>query len=99
MENKKYFLGWTNIKWFTRELVATMSDQPSYFSKKRVQEWMLFLLAWVASLIWFIYHFKGMEIGTLLAFTGALFVYAGYQKYSIQKEKKDNKEKKDGNIT
>lgn len=89
MKNKrKYFLGWTNIKWFIRELIATMSDKPSYFSKKRVQGWMLFLTAWLSSLVWFTYHFKGMEIGTLLAFTGTLFAYAGYQTVQIQLEKK-----------
>jgi len=93
---KKYFLGWINIKWFIKELIATMSDEPSYLSKKRVQEWMLFLTAWLASGIWFICHFIGMEIGTLLAYTATLFAYAGYQKYSIQKEKRD---KQDGDTT
>lgn len=89
MKNEgRYLFGWTNIKWFIKEVVKTMSDQSTYFSKKRVQEWILFITAWVTSLVWFVYHFKGMDIGTLLAYTGTLFVYAGYQTIQIQREKK-----------
>lgn len=95
MKNKKYFLGWANIKWFIKEVVATMSDEPSLLSKKRVQEWMLFLSAWISAMAWFIYHFRGMDIGTLLAYVGTLFAYAGYQTIQIQREKKRNEKDPD----
>ena len=98
--DKKYFFGWANIKWFVKEIVNTLSDKPSYFSKKRVQGWMLFLSAYFSSMLWFIYHFRGMDIGTLLAYVGTLFAYAGYQTIQIQREKKNTKKEPDeGNIT
>lgn len=87
--NKKYFLGWNNLKSFVKEVINTLSDKPSRFSKKRVQSWMLFINAWLASIVWFVYHFKTMDIGTLIAYMSTLLAYAGYQVYQTQKEKKD----------
>lgn len=84
-----YLFGWTNIKWLVKELVATMSDEPSYFSKKRIQAWILFDTAWSSMVIWFWYHFREMDYMEIIAFATVLFGAAGYQISTIQREKRD----------
>lgn len=88
MKLPKCFIGWTNVKWFILEMGKTMSDEPSYFSKKRVQSWTLFIAAETTSIIWFCHHYTELGVYEMLAFTGAQFVYAGYQVRQIQLEKK-----------
>jgi hypothetical protein len=34
VKNTKYLLGWTNIKWFLREMVLIYSSKKSFFLKK-----------------------------------------------------------------
>jgi hypothetical protein len=44
-EKRKWFLGWTNIKWFFREIMKMYSGEPSYFSKKRIESGIAFIIA------------------------------------------------------
>jgi hypothetical protein len=42
------FFGWENIKWFIREIGKLYSPTPSYFSKKRFESSIAFIIAqWV----------------------------------------------------
>lgn len=84
---KKYFFGWSNIKYLLIQIYFTFSNRPSELSRKRIESCMLFISALSCTLVWFIYHFKTLDYLEMLAVTGALFVYAGYTMRVMQKEK------------
>lgn len=85
---KKYFLGWSNIKWFIKELIKMYSDDKSYFSKKRVESGVAFVIA-----EWGMIYFLVLKIDSLISSDIAIwatiqFAVAGYIINQIQKEKK-----------
>lgn len=41
---KKWFFGWTNLKWLIKELVNLYSNSSSFFSKKRIESGIAFLV-------------------------------------------------------
>ena len=41
---KKYFFGWNNIKWFITEIGELYGNGKSYFSKKRVESSIAFIV-------------------------------------------------------
>ena len=86
---EKKFIGWTNIKKFITEMVNTLSDKPSKFSKKRIQSWILFTVAVGLSTWWFATHIKDMKYEQCIAFTGMYLAYGGFTINAIQKEKKN----------
>ena len=49
---KKYFFGWKNIKWIVRELRDLYSDKSTYFSKKRVESGVAFLVGQFGMVYW-----------------------------------------------
>lgn len=82
---------WAYLKWVVKELIATCSDQPSYFSKKRIQSWLLFDAGLGAMMWWLFEHIHTMTYMEIIAFSSVLFGAAGYQIRTIQKEKEFNK--------
>jgi hypothetical protein len=76
--SKKYFFGWTNIKWFITELALTFSEMPSFFSSKRIERSLLFTTALTAWIVWFGYHFKALTYVEMIASVGMLFGFTGY---------------------
>lgn len=87
-QNKKYFFGWQNIKWFILEWLKTYSNQPSFFASKRIERSFLFGAALIMTIVYFAYHVKLMASGDLMLITGGLFVYAGYNTVQMRKDKK-----------
>ena len=45
MSSKKYFFGWGNIKKGITELIRIYSHKPSFFSKKRIESGVAFMIA------------------------------------------------------
>lgn len=88
---RKMFIGWANIKWLIKELIATCSDEKSYFSKKRIQSWILFDAGLGSMLWWLCTHISKMDYMEIIAFSSIFFAAAGYQIRTIQQEKKLNK--------
>ena len=87
---KKYFFGWTNIKWVIREFANMYSNKDSYFSKKRFESSIAFLSG-VGIILSFVYsHRQTITNSEVLADAVILFGLAGYQLNAIQKEKKEN---------
>jgi len=85
------FFGYNNFKWFILQIRATFSNEPSYFSSKRIERYFLFLGGF-SSLMYYIYiHIDTLLYTEILALTGAMFVYAGYTLNVTQKEKKETK--------
>ena len=87
---KKYFFGWTNIKWIIREFVAMYSNTDSYFSKKRFESSIAFLSGIGIILCNIYYHRTTITNSEVLANAVILFSIAGYTVSKIQSEKKDN---------
>ena len=41
---KKYFFGWENIKWLVKEIGNMYSSKKSFFSKKRIESGLAFII-------------------------------------------------------
>jgi hypothetical protein len=83
----KYYFGWQNIKWFITEIMNIYSSKTSYFSKKRIESGIAFLIAqW--GMIYFLYsHHDKLTMGEFLLWAAAEFAVSGYMINQIQKEK------------
>lgn len=84
---KKYFFGWTNIKWGIRELVKMYSNEVSYFSYKRFQTGVAFFM-FTQGCMYALKQYVNDINGFLLWCVPVLLV-CGYTLNAIQKEKKD----------
>lgn len=84
----KGFFGWENQKWFLRNIQATFSNKESYFARKRIESFILFINA-TALLDMFCYKtWQKLDTPSMLAIYGAQMVYAGYQVIQIRKDLK-----------
>jgi hypothetical protein len=90
MENKKYFFGWNNFKWLIKEVVNIYSSKKSFFSKKRIESGIAFVIGQWGMILFFTDHYKTMSTGDNLLWAGAEFAISGYLINQIQKEKKDD---------
>ena len=87
MRNKKWFFGWTNIKWFITEIGNLYSGKSSYFSKKRIESGIAFIVGqW--GMIYFLLNNKAvLTASDIVLWSGVEFAIAGYIVNQIQKEK------------
>jgi hypothetical protein len=92
---KKYLFGWTNIKWLIKEFTKLYSDEKSYFSKKRVESGIAFLIGqW--GMIYYIYiNIDKLTSSDIALWAGIEFAVAGYIVNQIQKEKKSEEPTQD----
>lgn len=91
MENKgKYFFGWTKIKWFITEIGKLYSSKNSFFSKKRIESGLAFVIAQFGMIYFLIKKMDILTINDLTVWAGIEFVVAGYTVAQIQSEKKKN---------
>jgi len=88
----KYFFGWTNIKWFIVELVKMYSAQPSYFSKKRIESGLAFIIAQAGMIFFLLMKYETMLTSEFLWWAAAEFAVSGYIINAIQKEKTQSAE-------
>lgn len=88
---KKLWSKWSNrFEWLLKELVNIGSEKKSFFSKKRIESGIAFLVAqW--GMIYFLYenHSK-LSATDIVMWAAAEFAVAGYMINHIQKEKKPN---------
>lgn len=85
-EQKVYLFGWTNFKWFVVEMIRTFSNKPSYFARKRIESFVLFLNAMVLLDVWYIKSFEKIDYVSALGVFTAQMIYAGYQVAQIRKD-------------
>lgn len=85
--NKKYFFGWTNFKYVTKQLYLTFTDKPSDLSAKRIERALFVITGLTAWCVWFSWHYKILVVSEMILATGILFTYAGYTLQQTQKEK------------
>lgn len=87
------FFGWNNIKWLIREFLKIYSDEPSYFSKKRIESSVAFAIAQWGMVIFLLNNYTSLSVSEFLIWASSEFVIAGYYVNQIQREKNNSKEK------
>lgn len=86
----KYFFGWSNIKWLITELIKIYSSTNSYFSKKRIESGIAFIIAQWGMIFFLLEHHTTLSMGEFLLWAAAEFTVSGYIINKIQSEKKDS---------
>ena len=84
----KTFIGWGNIKWVIKELINVYSTNKSFFSKKRLESGMAFLIGQFGMVYFLIQNHATMTSSDLAIWAGIEFAISGYMLTQIQKEKK-----------
>lgn len=92
----KWLFGWTNIKWGVKEIVNIYSNRDSFFSKKRIESGIAFIIAEWGMIFYLLKKLDGMDIYTFGGWAVIQFAVAGYMVKQIQKEKSDNGNVPDG---
>jgi len=85
--DKKWFFGWQNIKWFFREIINVYSSKPSFFSKKRLESGIAFIIAQWGMIFFLMQKYPTLTMGEFLLWAAAEFAVSGYIINKIQKEK------------
>lgn len=86
--NKKYFFGWTNIKKFITEILNIYSNKNSFFSKKRIESGIAFVIGQWGMIYFLLQSISKLSAGDMAIWAAVEFSVAGYVVYQIQKEKK-----------
>lgn len=90
MKQKNYFFGWGNIKRGLSELIKIYSHKPSYFSKKRIESGIAFIVAQWGMVFYLIKKYPDLSMTDIIMWASIQFGVSGYILHQIQKEKKSN---------
>ena len=85
---KKYFFGWTNIRWFIKEISNLYSGVPSYFSKKRIESGVAFAIGQWGMIYFMMVNIDKLTASDTVLWASVEFAISGYMINQIQKEKK-----------
>ncbi len=85
---RKYFFGWENLKWLVVEVRNVYSNQPTFFSKKRIESSLAFMSGLWGMIYFLVKKVEVMTTTDLVLWSAVLFGMAGYTVSQIQKEKK-----------
>lgn len=99
---KNWFVSVSNkVKWFITEISKMYSATDSFFSKKRVESGVAFLIAQFGMVFFLIKKIESMDVYELSIWAGMEFLIAGYTVNQIQREKKikKNTEEENSNVT
>jgi len=88
----KWFFGWSNLKWGIKELINIYSSKDSYFSKKRIESGLAFIIAQWGMIFFLLEKHSALTMGEFLLWAAAEFAVSGYIINKIQKEKKPTEE-------
>ncbi len=86
---KKLFFGWENIKWFLREILKMYSAEKSFFSKKRIESSLAFIIGQWGMIYFVVKKFETLTMSEILFWAATEFAITGYMINHIQKEKKE----------
>jgi hypothetical protein len=76
-----------HIKWFFTEVMNMYSNNPSFFSKKRVESGIAFFISQWGMVYWLLKRFDVMTTSDFAMWAGIELAAAGYILNQIQKEK------------
>ncbi|NBU48383.1 MAG: hypothetical protein EBS34_13285 [Flavobacteriales bacterium] len=86
-KSKNYFFGWKNVKWFLTEIMNMYSAKKSFFSKKRIESGVAFVIAQWGMIYFLLEKISKMTSSDLAIWVGIEFAVSGYIINHIQKEK------------
>ena len=78
------------IKWFFTEILNIYSTKKSFFSKKRIESGVAFLIAQWGMIFFLLEKHIELSMGEFLLWATAEFAVAGWMIHKIQKEKSDD---------
>ena len=87
IKTKSYLIGWTNIKWTIHQIILMYSNEKSFFSKKRVESGIGFIIAEWGMIFFLLKKYEVMTTTDFGIWASIQFVVAGYMVSQIQKEK------------
>jgi hypothetical protein len=87
-KSKKWFFGWNNIRFVIKELINIYSARDSYFSKKRIESGIAFIIAQWGMIFFLMEKHSTLTMGEFLLWAAAEFAVSGYIINKIQSEKK-----------
>jgi hypothetical protein len=86
--NNKWFFGWDNIKWFIKEIGNLYTGRESYFSKKRIESGIAFVVGQWGMIYFLLENHSKLTASDIALWAGVEFAISGYMISQIQKEKK-----------
>ena len=78
------------FKWLFTEIMNIYSTKKSFFSKKRIESGVAFVIAQWGMIFFLLEKHKDLSMGEFLLWAAAEFTVAGWMIHKIQKEKSDN---------
>ena len=81
---------WNNLKWFIREIGTMYGSGKSFFSKKRIESGVAFIIAQWGMIFFILEKHSEMTSSDLAIWAGIEFAVSGYIVNQIQKEKKSS---------
>jgi hypothetical protein len=78
---------WKNLKWFIREIGNIYSSKQSFFSKKRIESGIAFIISQWGMIYFLTHNINNMSTSDFAIWAGIEFAVAGYIVNQIQKEK------------
>lgn len=85
---KDGFFGWNNFKWLITEARNIYSNKDSFFSKKRIESGVAFIIAQWGMIFFLLEKHNDLTMGEFLLWAAAEFAVSGYIINKIQSEKK-----------
>ena len=79
----------TKLYWLVSELMKVYSNGDSYFSKKRIESSIAFIIAESGLIYFLVTHVDKMDTPSIVLWASSNFLISGYTVSQIQKEKKD----------
>ena len=76
------------MKWMFKELLNVYSSKNSYFSKKRIESGLAFIIAQWGMIFFLLEKHATLSMGEFLLWAAAEFAVSGYIINKIQQEKK-----------
>ena len=83
------------IKWFFTEFINMYSGKKSYFSKKRIESGIAFVIAQWGMIFFLLEKHSTLSMGEFVLWATVEFAVAGWMVNKIQKEKATNTENTD----
>jgi hypothetical protein len=84
---KNFFFGWENFKWLVRELIKMYSAEKSFFSKKRIESGIAFVIGQWGMIFYLLEKHSSLSMSEILFWAATEFAITGYMINQIQKEK------------
>ena len=87
---KYYLFGMRNIRWGIKELIKMYSNQPSFFSHKRFQTGLAFIIFCEGAMFTLTRYVS--SVGDFIMWAAPVLLIAGYTLNQTQKEKKEEQQ-------